>query len=304
MCVIMVADCPKKILALSLKDAWQRNSDGAGILIQTQAGITVFKGLMKFKTLMKTLKTIPESTQTAVHFRMATHGASTEENTHPFQIDQDSYLMHNGVLSSLGKAGKDGFSDSGHLAKILTGVDPRDRIPLMEELGGKYLYADVDGMECIGDFTDKDGVLCSNTYWSSTAIVYSGYTGEKWSAQTQNCRAWRGDDDFWSAEDEAELKMLQNQEDESDTMIGRDSGKWATEMREKGWIEGPRGTWTPGTKSAELPRTLAEEVDEVRQHESVVSNAQTKEEAEAETIELLQSNAIEVAAWPGYDEYD
>lgn len=75
-------------------------------------------------------------------------------------------------------------------------------------------------------------------------------------------------------------------------------------MREKGWIEGPRGTWTPGTKSAELPRTLAEEVDEVRQHESVVSNAQTKEEAEAETIELLQSNAIEVAAWPGYDEYD
>lgn len=165
MCLIMVGKTAD-ILKMDLKSAWRCNSDGAGLVIAEKKPIVV-KGLMSLKSLLACLKKIPDNREIAVHLRMATHGRVCKENTHPFQVDQYSTMMHNGILSSLGKSGVWGESDSAHLARILTKVKHQDRLALLKTISGKYLYTHQTSMFAIGDFTLEKGVKLSNTYWKS-----------------------------------------------------------------------------------------------------------------------------------------
>ncbi len=171
MCVIFYAEDKAFIQDLNLERAWTANSDGAGLIALAPCGKLpmMTKGLMTLRAFEHALDMVPGGVPVAVHFRLKTHGAATAENTHPFRVGRDSYLMHNGVLRGLGVGGDKGTSDSGHLARILSRLHADDRVALLPLLDGKYILANNKGMTLVGDFTHQNNVWMSNTYWD-----YSG----------------------------------------------------------------------------------------------------------------------------------
>lgn len=109
----------------------------------------------------------------ALHFRLATHGKLSLENLHPFNIQESTWLMHNGIISGLGN---ERFSDTYELAEILSELPIFKREQLlhcMEASGnGKYLVTTYDETndsmqyQTFGEFEKFEGLFCSNTYWA------------------------------------------------------------------------------------------------------------------------------------------
>lgn len=114
MCVIMlkkqgVAMPPSKVL----ENCWDSNSDGAGFMYAKGGKVHIRKGFMKLKKLKEALNELPDDVKNGciiVHFRIGTHGAVSQECTHPFPVCDDYEAMrkteatcdfgmaHNGVI--------------------------------------------------------------------------------------------------------------------------------------------------------------------------------------------------------------
>jgi len=162
MCLILIAENISDITDnVNLLDAWRSNSDGAGIAYLKNGEIRVKKGLMNYKSFSIAVDRIPKKCPIAIHLRLATHGSVSRDNCHPFPV-RDHYLMHNGVITALGKSGKHGESDSAHLARILTRLPERERLPLLGSIYGRFAYISQREILHVGQFEERKGVLLSN----------------------------------------------------------------------------------------------------------------------------------------------
>ena len=120
MCVIIVKgknqDLPKK---KSLKNCFNRNSDGAGFMyVGNDNKVVIDKGYMSFESFYKRYKKLCKKFNNfkgknlVMHMRISTAGGVKKENTHPFPLTNDfnamKYLkskcdvgiMHNGIISA------------------------------------------------------------------------------------------------------------------------------------------------------------------------------------------------------------
>lgn len=99
MCIIAIQPLGVKINKQTLKNCWQSNNDGAGLMYIENGKIVVKRELESFDKFMK-LKKYADSLNTniVIHFRIATSGGINERNIHPFKINNDLYFCHNGIL--------------------------------------------------------------------------------------------------------------------------------------------------------------------------------------------------------------
>lgn len=100
MCLLIHKPAAATVSMELIKDAYKRNHDGIGIMLAYQGDIEVYKflDLTDFYHHMETLTDM----ELFIHFRMRTHGNISLDNVHPFQISDDLWLMHNGVISDVG----------------------------------------------------------------------------------------------------------------------------------------------------------------------------------------------------------
>ena len=109
MCVIIGTKGKKKINEKVLRDAWESNSDGAGLAWQENKKVYVIKGIMKLKELIEIYEEV-DTFPHVVHFRLGTGGGTCPELTHPFPcspkkvknefiFEADSVVFHNGIIS-------------------------------------------------------------------------------------------------------------------------------------------------------------------------------------------------------------
>lgn len=187
MCVIAVK---KKGVAMpsndSIKLMWETNSDGAGFMYALNGKVFIEKGFMKLTDLTRAIINLEKfalKSGTSVndipvilHFRIATHGGTSAELTHPFPISHDEKhlkaldltcdlgMAHNGIINSVETLTNGGLSDTqvyitdvlaplnalnGDFYKSQFGKD------LMENTIGwsKLAFLDKDGnVELVGDF--------------------------------------------------------------------------------------------------------------------------------------------------------
>jgi predicted glutamine amidotransferase len=117
LCIIIAkgAGIPAPSLS-TLRTCWDHNPDGAGLAIQQQGRVTILKGFLDPVDFFETLYDLGDLTPYAViyHLRIATHGAISPGNTHPFPVSnrledlQATYLhtdlavAHNGVIHGYG----------------------------------------------------------------------------------------------------------------------------------------------------------------------------------------------------------
>lgn len=84
-----------------LVDFWRRNRDGAGVMWHDGGKVEVMKVTSpSADQWVEFYREHAQGRECLIHLRMRTHGAITEENTHPYYVGHGYWLMHNGVLAS------------------------------------------------------------------------------------------------------------------------------------------------------------------------------------------------------------
>lgn len=179
MCVIIYKPRKVYLQEQTIRKAWTTNPHGAGFIAKRKEQTVMHKGFMSVETLIQAVESY-KKWELVLHFRLATHGAKTPENTHPF-ICGKSMLFHNGILSSFGESGDKGISDSMDFANLLSFLPEKDRLKLLEEVNGKFAYVSDKGISLHGHFEKYRGLKVSNTYFDHTT---------RFSSHTSHQTAW------------------------------------------------------------------------------------------------------------------
>lgn len=99
MCLIAYVPTGEMLREDVMQSARNQNSDGIGVM--SSAGVVRFIGKKSARKLRRYLQenVAGRGIPYAVHWRFATHGAVSLENTHPFRTPNGAgHVMHNGVI--------------------------------------------------------------------------------------------------------------------------------------------------------------------------------------------------------------
>lgn len=100
MCIIAIQPKGKKISKEYMRNMWDNNNDGAGIMYSHNGEVVVKKELHSFKKFMEYKKVADSlNVNIVLHFRISTSAGINIENVHPFKVNDDLYFCHNGILN-------------------------------------------------------------------------------------------------------------------------------------------------------------------------------------------------------------
>lgn len=187
----------------TIRNMWNVNSDGAGIMYVENNKVRIEKGFMKYKSFAKKLDELERrldltATPLVMHFRITTHGGTKPENTHPFPITDsigalkklksyaDVGVAHNGIITSVSP--RKGISDT--MEYIATQLAPlkralprfyanKDAMLLVKNaIESKMAFLTKEGkIYTIGDFIEDKGVLYSNGSYQKSYCHYRSLGG-------------------------------------------------------------------------------------------------------------------------------
>lgn len=166
----------------SLSNAWDNNSDGAGLLYIVKNKLRVFKSYDK-KAFIRTYMDIRKKNDEPmlIHFRIATSGFKGKENLHPFLVSPDLGFIHNGIISDLGDTQ---HSDTWELNEILKKlpnflVDENIKKLIKVALGTYNKVVFLDNFGNVSFFNEDAGHWVGSDWYSNSTYKYYYYTNWK-----------------------------------------------------------------------------------------------------------------------------
>lgn len=159
-----------------LETCFLNNPDGAGFAYTEDNQLIIKKGFMTFDEFNKAFKQ-HKNKAAIIHFRITTHGDTTPENTHPFQVGKNLAMIHNGVIRAIDRVDDLSKSDTYHFnTKILSQLYKRDTRfiykPHYKELIKHYIgHSKLVFLNNKGHFeiiNEDDGVWEEGVWFSNT----------------------------------------------------------------------------------------------------------------------------------------
>lgn len=219
MCCIIISK-PAGIAVPSidtLKNCWDRNSDGAGYAIAKNGVVRIHKGIMTWREFAKIDFAALTPFACIFHFRWATHGSKSAGNTHPFPVTGDMRkckraadvaIAHNGVIPRV-RIVKDDYSDT--MSYIEKRIAPywkeckkrgsymfsvkASRKILLDETGSKWAFLYPNGhIINVGQGIKVDGVWFSNNGFRSSHAYPPIHTA--WTPGETASQDWNPDPDW------------------------------------------------------------------------------------------------------------
>lgn len=195
-----------------ITNMWTSNPDGTGIMYSHNGKVEIEKGFMKLDDFLTALDRLDKRVNlkqcgVVMHFRIATHGGTCPENTHPFPISSsisvlkklkittDVGVAHNGIIS-ISTRSRDISDTMEYIASQLAPLkaalprfwENKDALLLVKNaIASKMAFLDGKGnIRTVGDFTEDEGMLYSNgsykdTYWKNAG--WSSYYGWDWDSK-------------------------------------------------------------------------------------------------------------------------
>ena len=192
MCIIVSKEKGKQLpTKATLKECFERNSDGAGIMYVEKGSVVIEKGLMTFEDFYRKLKDLKKHFGTdltekalVMHFRIGTSGKNDKATTHPFPITSDKNqlratktrtnvgMVHNGIISDYVKLNE--LSDTQNyivdFVSVLKELDKefyknkRVLQMLKDTCKSKLCFLDnKENIYYVGDFIKDNGIMYSNS---------------------------------------------------------------------------------------------------------------------------------------------
>jgi len=172
------------------ENCWRRNPDGAGMLFSAGNELHTIKELDSVEAFFQTYEYIMGCGEVkgsvAIHFRYATHGASTEKNCHPFMINSDMGFIHNGIIHSVPDVA--GMSDTRVfnekvLKKLPRGFqNDREIMEAIEEYIGWSKLVFVSRMGEFAIANEKSGHWANHSWYSNNSYKGTMSSREKLTA--------------------------------------------------------------------------------------------------------------------------
>jgi predicted glutamine amidotransferase len=102
-----------------IKNSWENNNDGAGLLWIENGALQVFKEANSMKLFYKKYKAIRANNALPIllHFRIGTHGNFADYNLHPFLVNNQIGFVHNGVIRITEIDAR--YSDTNHFNRLV-----------------------------------------------------------------------------------------------------------------------------------------------------------------------------------------
>lgn len=204
MCIIVAKNAGIKMPTIeTLKNCFNANPDGAGIMLACGGLVHGFKGLMTFESFTDKLNELEahygslDALPVIMHFRIGTHGSNIAANTHPFPLSDDyndlrkvawtalQGVAHNGIIHECSyhpDVRKENVSDTmvfikriaAPIAKVAQITEHPDILEALEMVAGsKLAFLNKNGNIAIaGSFEEQDGIFYSNS-------SYLGYRAPK-----------------------------------------------------------------------------------------------------------------------------
>lgn len=105
-----------------IRESFANNPDGAGMAWVEDDKISVFKTMNDINGLIKLYNSIRSVNQLPIvlHFRIGTQGIKDISNVHPFYINEDMIMVHNGIIEA--PITDPNKSDTYHLSILLSNL--------------------------------------------------------------------------------------------------------------------------------------------------------------------------------------
>lgn len=182
MCIAIYKPAHKELSEETLKNSWDANSDGAGFMYAEKKKLFIVKGLMTYEAFKKAYEP-HKNKECVLHFRISTHGKVDEANTHPFSIDKNLGMVHNGIINKVSCDVDKNMSDTWHFVekflKKFHSIYPQFWLEaefkkLIENyiLGSKFILMDNEGNCDI--YNESVGTWDCECWFSNTS--YKSYT--------------------------------------------------------------------------------------------------------------------------------
>ena len=124
MCVIIHKPANISIDDTILRLCWDANKDGAGFMYSDNGKLIVKRGYMKYKRFKSAYLPV-EDKEMVIHFRWASCGDVSPTMCHPFKVNEDLAMVHNGHID-IPYLMKDHESDTVWLVKNIFREFPKD----------------------------------------------------------------------------------------------------------------------------------------------------------------------------------
>jgi hypothetical protein len=180
MCVIAIKPEKVAIGIADIRQCWDSNPDGAGVMFTTPNGVRIIRGFTNPEILAQTLGSL-KANQVVIHYRLRTHGKIDTDNCHPFPIRAVTTtpnnrgitarlgIVHNGIISGWGDTER---SDTRQLVEdVLERIEDPDAIwKVLQSLQGynKFAMLSPDTLYTVGSFDTHGECKYSNLYWRRT----------------------------------------------------------------------------------------------------------------------------------------
>jgi predicted glutamine amidotransferase len=180
MCIIAVQPKGKKISKKTLRNCWDNNNDGAGLMYSVNGEIIVKKELHSFDKFMQyKLEADKHNVNIVLHFRISTSGGVNLLNCHPFKVNNNLHFCHNGMLdiivpknstindtqiynnTILRNLPKNWQRNNAILKLVEQSIGSRNKFVLLDELGMYYII------------NHEAGVWDNDCWFSNTSYQYS-----------------------------------------------------------------------------------------------------------------------------------
>ena len=184
----------------TLRNCFNYNSDGAGLMYNYNGEVHIEKGFMDFNSFYNRLVELNGkynlvNSDLALHFRISTSGLVDQGNCHPYPISTETEqlrnlklttdigMVHNGVIHKHIPEPKSVLNDTQTFIKnFVYGMYKANNQflalesnikALGDEAGSKLCFIDKEGMYVIGNFIEeKDGILYSNGSYENYSYSY------------------------------------------------------------------------------------------------------------------------------------
>lgn len=124
MCIAILKTKNGVITDEELRNSFKNNSDGAGIAYTSNNELRIVKGIFDVETFIKTVRQAEKlaDNNILIHCRIGTSGKKNKNNTHPFVINNNTCLIHNGILDVDVPKGSDINDTQIFIKKFMKGI--------------------------------------------------------------------------------------------------------------------------------------------------------------------------------------
>lgn len=186
MCIAIFQNAGNIISDDEFYNCWCANPDGGGFAYITPTGEIKVQHYMKYKKMYAAYRAAMEvhgdTSPFLVHFRIATHGSVDLSNCHPFKVNDNQVLIHNGMIPVLYDKGERRsdtriFAED-YMRKMPDGwLDDPFMVDMVEDFittGSKVAFLSTNTEHAgyilnqkLGHWTDGNGIWWSNSSYKT-----------------------------------------------------------------------------------------------------------------------------------------